>query len=180
VISGKNGTITCVSVIREREQLAGVHVELRMRGETHRIELAAVVVITARLERDRIHFDRQRVFLQHEEALAVPHDVRVRGAAVLAHDARVVRVAIAVAPEQRAPRRLLQFEALVPHPAAAVVDVAMVEVKAMDHALAVDEHVIGCHRRVLPVRAAAIEGAVQVFRHGAAQHFEIVRIGLDA
>ncbi len=110
----------------------------------------------------------------------MPERVRVRRVHAHAGHAGVVRVAVAVAAEERAARPLLEHEALVADPAAPEVDVAVLEAEHRDHAFAVDEDVVARQRRVLPVGAAAIERALELARHLALDDLDVADVGLDA
>ncbi len=130
-------------LVGEREQLVCDRVHLRMRCQRRRTNRATDVIAAHRGQRVGIDPVRQIVFLQRIQPPGVEHRGGVARAHVHTGDARIVRITIAITPEETALRRLLQLVALGVHPLADVVDLPILEAEHVHHALAVDEDVIG-------------------------------------
>ena len=150
--------------VAERDELARLGVDLRMRREREAPELAVErVVIVERLERFGVDDHRRAVLFQHQQLPMMENDARIRRAAAQARDACVVRVWIAVGTEQRLARRRLRLVALRADIAAAVVYVPVREAEDAEMPFAVERDVRQA-RRILEVRTDAVEAAAQVRR----------------
>ena len=78
--------------VTERDHVAGLGVDLRVRGEGLARQLAVERVDgIERLERVQVQRDRRAVFLQREQQVLVLDDVRVGGAAAQPLHARIVQ-----------------------------------------------------------------------------------------
>ncbi len=73
----------------------------------------------------------------------------------------IIGIFVAVAAEDLPPGLRLQLVAIGVDPAAAIACLAVLEAEAVDHALAVDEDVVGALARILPVGADPIERAFE-------------------
>ena len=149
--------VEALGLVAEGDHVAGLRIELRMRGEGRALQLAIEAVHRIdRGQRVQIHRGGRAVFLQREQHAVVMDDVRVVRAAALALDAGVVHVRVAVHGEQQLAGLLLRHIALVAHEAALVADVAVLEAEQADMAFAIEGNVAGA-QRVLRIRAGAIE-----------------------
>ena len=104
---------------------------------------------------------RQVVFLQRIQPAGMKHRRRVAGAHVNVGNTRIVRIAVAIAPEQPATCGFLQLVALRMDPSADVVDLVILEAEHVDHALAIDEDVVRAPGGVLAVGAHFVQRAFE-------------------
>src|SRR5690606_23666851 len=75
---------------------------------------------------------------------------------------------------------LEQLVAVRLHPAATIAHLPVLEAEHMDHALAIDEDIVGTLARILPVRAHPVERAFQPLGNRALDDFQAVDAGLAA
>ncbi len=154
-------------------------VVLRMRGERVAGERAVEPVVAVdRLERVRIERRRHRVFLHREQLAAVVPDLRVLRRARLAAHRRIVGVGVAVDAIERLPRRVLCLPAIVLHPAAAIVDVAVLDAESAHVAFAVERDVVFVRARfrVLRIGSDAEEGSVEIVGNVAVDFAVVQRV----
>ncbi len=147
--------------VAEKEQFAGLRIELRMRGERP-IQPVAEVDRAERRERVRVELDRPVGFLQRQQPAAVQQHICVGDAVV---EARGVRRGRIEADREVATGGLLGLPAFRAHPAIAVTHFAARESEAVDHPVA-REPVLGRIRKQR-VRPVAHQRAVQFARQRA-------------
>ena len=151
--------------IAEGQQIAGVRIVLRMRGEGLAFDLAIeAVVAVQRFERVRIQRRRHGVFFHRQHAAVVVPDLGVLRAARQAAHAGIVGVGIAIHAIQRLARLVLRLPAIVLHPAAEVIHMAVLDAEHAGMSLAIEADVVveAFGFRVLGIGTHAIEGAVEI------------------
>src|SRR5690606_3953486 len=92
-------SVVASGLVAEGDHLAGLAVDLRMRGEGPALDCSTGVVETARVESDGIDFVGKAVFLQREQPSGVNECGRIRRAGVQASNIGIVGEAVAVVPE---------------------------------------------------------------------------------
>ncbi len=157
---GHVGRAVAAGLVAHGGHLARGRVHLGVGRVRRRRVAAAEVEVAQRLQRVRVDGVRPRVLLERQQLAGPRHHVRVgRRVHTVAH-ARVVRVAVAVAPEHGLARRPLDAELLRAHVAALEVGVAVADAHRVDAPVAVDEHVVVVQRRPHGVRHHAVVRAV--------------------
>ena len=136
---------------------------------------AAKVVETARLQGHWINFVRQAGFPRREDFAAMTHDGGVGCIATELLSLGRDGLGLEHRPEQRFTCGPFGYETFSTDPAIDVVDATVVDVKGMDHAVAVVPIGVVTARCELRVRAVAVEGATQICRERARDR-EIVRL----
>ena len=164
--------------ISEENHFAGLGIDFRMRSEAGAAERAVEVPIAMRRQGLRIERERAMPFLQRKQLARVPDDIGVGDAAVLALSRRVGGCRIAPAAEQRPMRLVLQLPFRRAHPAIAIADSAIGNVKSVDHAVADEPVMVMVARRELRIGTVAVERPGKVLRQFAA-HRQIGRVGFE-
>lgn len=166
-------------VVREAQHLPRRRVELGVRREGRRRDLALKVVAPQRLQRRGVHGERRAVLLGRQQRAAPEGHVGVAGGAHEAPRAGVVGPGVAVPPEQAAARGRLGAVAVRVHVALPEVGGAARDADGRHAAVAVEVHVVLEERREALVRLDPVEGAVDGGRDRA-RHLEAEDVALEA
>ncbi len=150
-------------IVAEEVHLAAGGIDLGMRGERP-AQAVVIGLIAQRPQRARFDLGWCVAFLQRQQATAVPDDIGVRSAGIVAGRGRRIRQFLAESPEQRASGIVLGQEFRRPHPAIAIAGAAVLEMKRMQHPVADEPVRAGVELWVGPV---AIQRAVQLPRQRA-------------
>jgi len=134
---------------------------------------AAEALVPPGGQRHRIEFEGLMRLFEGKQAAAVPEHARVGRAAVAALRQRVAGGGIAEGAEERAAGFMFQFPFRRARPAVAVRHLAATDVESVHHAVAGKPVVAVVARRVLRVRANAVQAARQARRQRA---FEVQRL----
>src|SRR6516162_3454115 len=107
------------------------------------------------------------------------YEVGIGGSIASASGFGVIREAVAIPPEQRAPVLLLENESLGANPSAHVVDLSARETEGVDHAFAIDKDVSAVKRWVLAIGTASQQGSFDFRGQVALDQFQPANGGLD-
>ncbi len=176
---GDIGGAEAAGLVAEEEHLAGDRIDAGVGGHGLGAQGAVVIPPAHRLQRVRIDFVGPAVLLGHEEASGVPDRGGVGDGAVEAGHRRIVGERVAVAAEQGLAGLALGLVAGGAHVLDVVVDCAVLDQEARDHAVAREHVVVLVPRRMGRIGHGAEEGALHLLRD-LADHRQIADRGLDA
>ena len=143
------------------DQFAGRMIDLWVRRKG-RGDDAVIMFLAQRLQRARVELDRGRPLHQREQLAAMNDNVCVRGVVAFALHRRVGGHRVAEHPEQTLARRLFQLEFLGPHPAIDHRGAATLDMKSINHAVAVEPVIVALARRIERFGAVTIKDADQI------------------
>ncbi len=164
--------------VTKRDHVARLGVDLGVGRKGVAAHLALELGEAVGLHRCGVHYQSGGVFLQRIKLTAVDEGVGVGGAAIFASHRRVIRQRVAVGPEQRLARLILQLPLVGLGPALAEIALAVMKVEAGNHPVAIEADVIGEPRRELRIGLDAEEGTVQFGRNSSLMD-QIGNIGLN-
>ena len=165
--------------IAKRNEVARFGIYLAVRGEGLALHPAVEVGVALRGEAVGIHHQRRAVFLQRVELLAVHERRGIGGAADGALHGRIVGERIAITAEQRTPGFLFKLELVGQRVALPEAHLAIREVEAAHHAIAIEVHIFVGRAREVRVGLHSEEGAVEL-RGNLALHVQIREVQFHA